>query len=163
MEMNTIHPTSIMYQPVYIGNHVSIGPYNVIGIDGMQRENGEFIKHKGSVKIGDNVIIMAFNNIGKALLPIDNTVIGNGTIIGKHNSIGHNVHIGNHVVIINHVVITGSAIIEDNVKIYNGAIIFNRVKIGHDAIIGAGSIVTKNVEPKTVVFGNPARVKRIIE
>lgn len=36
-------------------------------------------------------------------------------------------------------------------------------EIGENSIIGAGSIVTKNVAPNTVVAGNPARVIRTLE
>lgn len=39
-------------------------------------------------------------------------------------------------------------------------ILSNVTKIGNGAVIGAGSIVTKNVEPYTIVAGNPARVIR---
>jgi maltose O-acetyltransferase len=49
-------------------------------------------------------------------------------------------------------------IIEKNCFIGFGAIILMGVTIGHDSIIGAGSIVTKNIPPKSVVGGNPARV-----
>lgn len=47
-------------------------------------------------------------------------------------------------------------IIEDDVLIGAGAIILKGVRIGKGAIIGAGSVVTKNIEPFTVVAGNPA-------
>lgn len=39
-----------------------------------------------------------------------------------------------------------------------GAVILPRLIIGEGAIIGAGAIVTKDVEPYTVVLGNPAKV-----
>ncbi len=32
------------------------------------------------------------------------------------------------------------------------------VKVGHDSIIGAGAVITKNVPPYAVVVGNPAKV-----
>lgn len=48
-------------------------------------------------------------------------------------------------------------IVEDDVWIGAGAIILNGVTIGKGAVIGAGSVVTKDIEPYTIVVGNPAR------
>lgn len=48
--------------------------------------------------------------------------------------------------------------IEENVWIGASAIIMPGLRIGTGAIIGAGSVVTKNVEPNTIVGGNPAKV-----
>lgn len=45
----------------------------------------------------------------------------------------------------------------DDVWIGAGAIILNGITIGKGAIVGAGSIVTKDVEPYTIVAGNPAK------
>ena len=39
---------------------------------------------------------------------------------------------------------------------------FNKVSIGKNAVVGAGSVVTKSVEANTIVAGNPARVIRRI-
>lgn len=49
-------------------------------------------------------------------------------------------------------------IIEDKVWIGINSTILPGVRIGYGAIVGAGSVVTKDVEPMTVVAGNPARV-----
>lgn len=49
-------------------------------------------------------------------------------------------------------------IIEDDVLIGANAIILKGVKVGKSAIVGAGSVVTKDVEPFSVVAGNPARL-----
>ena len=43
------------------------------------------------------------------------------------------------------------------------AIIMGGVTIGDNAVIGAGSVVTHDVEPNTIVAGNPARFIRKIE
>ncbi|EPW3450604.1 TPA: serine acetyltransferase, partial [Acinetobacter baumannii] len=50
-----------------------------------------------------------------------------------------------------------AAIIEDNVYIGPQVCILENVRIGTGAMIGAGSIVTKNVEKNKVVVGNPAK------
>ena len=51
-------------------------------------------------------------------------------------------------------------VIEDDVWIGFKASIFKGVRIGRGAIVAAGSVVTKDVPPFTVVAGNPARVIR---
>ena len=49
-------------------------------------------------------------------------------------------------------------VIEDGVWIGSRVIILAGIKIGYGSIIGAGAVVTKDVEPYTIVAGNPAVV-----
>lgn len=53
--------------------------------------------------------------------------------------------------------------IEDDCWIGAGAIILNGVTVGKGSVIGAGSVVTKDVEPYSIVVGNPAKKIRNIE
>ena len=53
-----------------------------------------------------------------------------------------------------------TTVIGNDVWIGNRALVLQGVKIGDGAIVGAGSVVTKDVEPYTIVAGNPARVIR---
>lgn len=109
-----------------------------------------------NLKIGDNVFINAschFQDQG-------------GIEIGDGTMIGHNVTIAT----LNHDIVpekrfntTPSPVkIGKNVWIGSDSTILPNVTIGDNAIVGAGSVVTKNVEPNTVVAGNPAKVIRII-
>ncbi len=50
----------------------------------------------------------------------------------------------------------GGVIIEDDCWIGAGAIILNGITIGKGSVVGAGSVVTKDVPPYTIVAGNPA-------
>ena len=56
-------------------------------------------------------------------------------------------------------------VIENDVWIGYGSIIVSGVRIGHGAIVAAGSVVLKDVEPYSIVAGNPAREisKRFID
>jgi acetyltransferase-like isoleucine patch superfamily enzyme len=45
-------------------------------------------------------------------------------------------------------------------RVGGGAILLPGVEIGEEAFVGAGAVVTKDVPPKTVVVGSPARVLR---
>ena len=51
-------------------------------------------------------------------------------------------------------------IIEDGCDVGTGSIILPGVKIGEGSIVGAGSVVTKDVPPYSVVAGNPAKILR---
>ena len=65
----------------------------------------------------------------------------------------------------NRPLVTGSITICDGVWIGARAIILPGVTIGEGAVIGAGAVVTKDVEPWTVVGGNPAKLikKRVLK
>lgn len=114
----------------------------------------------------------------------ETTTIGNNVYIGPNSSIRSthgSISIGNHVLIGPSVQIHGGnherkttgifldqekkqkgqdpdLIIEDDVWIGANAIILKGVHIGRGAMIGAGTIVTKDVPPYAIVVGNPGRV-----
>lgn len=61
------------------------------------------------------------------------------------------------------VVKSAPIVIEDRVWIGFNAIILKGVTIGEGSVVGAGAVVTRDVEPYTVVAGNPARVVKRLE
>jgi acetyltransferase-like isoleucine patch superfamily enzyme len=54
-------------------------------------------------------------------------------------------------------------VIKKGASVGSGAAILSNIQIGENAIVGAGSVVTKNVPPNSIVAGNPARILRYIE
>jgi acetyltransferase-like isoleucine patch superfamily enzyme len=48
-------------------------------------------------------------------------------------------------------------------SIGSGATILSNTKVGENAIVGAGSVVTKDVPPNAIVAGNPARILRYLK
>lgn len=59
-------------------------------------------------------------------------------------------------------VIARPIVIERNVWIAAGAIIIGGVTVGENSVVAAGSVVTRDVPPNSLVGGNPARVIRSI-
>lgn len=87
---------------------------------------------------GQSVVINKNAKIGKYVIIRQNTTIGNSKSDGNSPVIGDFVNIGANCVII------------------------GDIKIGDHVIIGAGSVITKNIDPMTVVAGNPAKELRKI-
>jgi acetyltransferase-like isoleucine patch superfamily enzyme len=56
-----------------------------------------------------------------------------------------------------------TTLVKKGASIGSGSTILSNVTIGEHAIVGAGSVVTKDVPPRTIVAGNPARVLRTID
>jgi acetyltransferase-like isoleucine patch superfamily enzyme len=54
-------------------------------------------------------------------------------------------------------------VVKKGASIGSGATILSNLSIGENAIVGAGSVVTKDVPANSIVVGNPARVLRYIE
>ena len=108
----------------------------------------------GHLEIGDNVFI----NYGSSLVASNHVKIGNDCLIGTHVMV---MDCDFHRVEDKAWDTTGMPIIvEDRVWLGNRSIILKGVTIGHDAVVAAGSVVTHDVPPRTVVAGVPAKVVR---
>lgn len=109
------------------------------------------------VKVGNGSQILAKSSICVESIINRGCIINTGVIIDHECYIGDGVHIcpGAHI--------TGLVIIEDYAMVYSGATILPRIRIGKGAIVGAGSVVRKDVEPYTIVVGNPAKFLRKIK
>jgi acetyltransferase-like isoleucine patch superfamily enzyme len=104
----------------------------------------------------------------------DRTFINYGTSISAHElvSVGRECLFGHYTLILDnnqhdikqHGVVPASSpvVIEDYVWIGSRVVILPGVRIGHHAVIGAGSVVTKDIPPRSVAVGNPARVIRYL-
>ena len=89
--------------------------------------------------------------------------LGDGCILNHRASVDHECSVGDGVHIAPGATLCGCVIVEPFAFIAAGAIILPRLRIGADSIVGAGSVVTRDVPPGAVVVGNPARIMRWIK
>lgn len=111
------------------------------------------------LEVGDDVCIHAFTYI----FAVGGVNIGAGTMISSNCSITSITHPKNSSYRILEPGIEKPIIIGKNVWIGTGAIILPGITVGDHAIIGAGSVVIKNVPPETIVVGNPAKLLNKVE
>jgi acetyltransferase-like isoleucine patch superfamily enzyme len=126
--------------------------------------------------IGDNTKIGAFVEVQKNAVIGRNCKISSHTFICEGVTIEDNVFIGHGVTFVNDSYPRATApagtlqteadwiveptLVKKGASIGSGATILANVAIGENAIIGAGSVVTKNVPANAIVAGNPARILR---
>jgi serine acetyltransferase len=92
-------------------------------------------------------------------------IIASNVKIGNHVHVGQNVTIGGNFKkykVLNDGSIQKLPIIGDRVMIHPGAVIGGPVTIGNDVIIGANSVVTKDVPPNTIAYGQNCISKKKI-
>jgi dTDP-4-amino-4,6-dideoxygalactose transaminase/acetyltransferase-like isoleucine patch superfamily enzyme len=152
---------------VWMGAHVMKGA--VVGKD---CNIGEHVFVEGGAKVGDRVTIKNGVQVRAFffLLPCQCSVSGLAVQIWDGVMLEDDVFVGPNATFCNdkfprskqHVV-SSLTIVERGASLGANCTILPGIRIGAEAMIGAGSVVTHNVSPKTVVAGNPARHLRFLD
>jgi bifunctional UDP-N-acetylglucosamine pyrophosphorylase / glucosamine-1-phosphate N-acetyltransferase len=130
-----------------IADDCAVGPFAHLRMNARMDERavvGNFVEVKKS-HIGRGTKSMHLTYLGDATIG-EGTNIGAGTVTCNYD--GKNKH---------------PTIIEDHVRIGSDTMLVAPVRVGRGAVTGAGSVVTKDVPPKTLVAGVPAREKKKLE
>ena len=140
-------------------------------MDGKLRHEISRILRKKGLKqfslISKDSLIDKTSTYGKGTLVMPNVVvhkfskIGDDCYLNVNSVIDHECTIGNGVHLMGSCYLAGRVHVEDYASIGANATILPDIKIGKNAIVGAGSVVTKNVKPNEVVIGNPAKLYRL--
>ena len=140
-------------QNIYIGN-------NVVIESGVQLVTYSTKDYKPEIHISDNTLIRRNSHI----TAINKIRIGKNVLTGTNVLISDNEHGESSRQNMNvqprlrQLVSKGEVIIEDNVWIGNNVCLFGGVRIGMGSIIGANTVVTKDIPPYSIAAGVPAKI-----
>ena len=130
---------------------------------------------------GHNVVIREENKIGNNVCVWSNTVVDYGCVIGNNVKIHANGYVAQHTTIEDDVFIAPGVTIANDpcppcarcmkgptikkgAKIGVNVTLLPHITIGEYSLIGAGSVVTKDIPPYSLAYGSPARVvKKVTE
>jgi len=149
-----IHPGSRIVRPQFIsiGDNVRIGRSTNIFTHPERRDSKEII-----LRIEDDVHIGNYNIIGvrKSVILEENVMLGPWVIIVDHSHQYEDVEIP----IKSQAITEGGPVrLEKDCWVGANVFIFPNVKIGRHAVIGAHSVVNRDIPPYSVAVGSPARV-----
>ncbi len=142
------------WNEIEIGKNVQIHNFTVLSLMN-DLSNPNYVK--SSLKIGNNVFIGELNNIrvggGKLFIHDNVTIAEHVTIVCSNHGIKPELPIRKQPWDTQK---TGVEI-EEDVWIGANVVILPGVKIGKSAVVGAGSVVTKDIPANAIVCGNPAK------
>lgn len=170
-----VHKTAILGHPT--GRKIKTAK-TIIGKGATIRSNAVIYTN---TKIGDdlesghNVVIREQNKIGNNLSIWNNSTIDYGCIIGNNVKIHNNVYIAQYTKIEDDVFLAPGVMIANDphpvctrcmqgptikksARIGINATLMPHITVGKNSLVGAGSVVTKDVPPDSVVSGVPAKV-----
>lgn len=157
----TIGPNTVIYSHTKIGNNVTIDANCTIGTEGMMWvwDNNQkvYLKQLGGVLIEDGVRICSNCVIVRGSAN-ELTIIREGSNLAPGCCIGHGTEIGEHTHFANNISTGGSTKVNGYNFVGSGVTFRAGVKVtANDVIIGAGSVVSTNIDNSGVYVGVPAR------
>jgi UDP-N-acetylglucosamine acyltransferase len=152
-----------VHSHVVIDGNTTLGEENVVFSFATVGSVPQDLKYKGEdsqLVIGDRNIIREFASLnpgtaGGGMV----TRVGDWNLFMMHCHIAHDCIIGNRNIIANGATLGGHVTIEDNVIVGGLVGIHQFVRIGSGAILGAGSMVSKDVPPYCNATGDRARLR----
>jgi len=149
-----IKSNTIIEDNCSIGCNCTIGGVG-FGYELNEQNQYELLPHIGNVYIENGVEIG--NNVCIDRAVMGSTMLSENAKVDNLVHIAHGVQIGKNSLIIANAMIAGSVVIGDNVWVAPSSSIRQKLAIGNDSMVGLGAVVVKNVEPNSIVVGNPAK------
>lgn len=169
----TIGPYSIVDEGAKIGDGCAIGAHVVIGkwtslgkgnrvytgaVVGNDPQDMKYGGERTELVVGDDNMIREYVTISRGTAGGGGiTRVGSSNLIMANAHIGHDVQMGSGVILSHGSALAGHVVVEDNARIGGMVGVHQFTRIGSLCMIGAHSMVTKDVPPFFLVNGNPAR------
>lgn len=111
---------------------------------------GSFVDIEGDVEIGDNVSLQSGCYLTRGVVIEDEVFLGPRVITMNDKKMSYRRP--------NLEFVRNAPRVERGARVGGGSVLMPGVVVGENALVGSATVVTKSVEPRMIVVGNPARV-----
>jgi len=146
-----VEPHAVVNGPSTFGRKNHFASFSIVGGD---PQDLTYTGQRVRLEVGDENEFREFCTVHRG------TIKGGGvTRIGSHNlimayaHIGHDCQIGDHVILTNGAQLAGHSVVEDYAGISAFCLFHQFVRIGRHCYIGAGTIITQDVPPFSLIVG----------
>jgi acetyltransferase-like isoleucine patch superfamily enzyme len=158
-----VNSLNVIADDVKLGSNVRLSRFiNLYGCEiGDETKIGSFVEIQKNARVGRRCKISSHTFICEGVIIEDNVFIGHGVtftndVYPRATKADGSLQTEKDWKLKSTVVCRGASV-------GSGATLLCNLRIGEGAIVGAGSVVTKDVPPQAIVAGNPARILRYIE
>ena len=147
---------------VKLGKDVRLAKFiNLYGCEiGDGSKVGAFVEIQKNAKVGKNCKISSHTFICEGVTIEDDVFVGHGVVFINDSYPRATTGDGNLQTEADWKVET--TLVKKGASIGSGSTILSKIVIGENALVGAGSVVTRDVPPRAIVVGNPAKVLRFL-
>jgi UDP-N-acetylglucosamine acyltransferase len=146
-----VDPHAVVQGPSTFGRNNHFFPFSLVGGDPQD------LTYKGQrvrLEAGDGNEFREYCTVHRGTLKGDGTTrVGSQNLIMAYAHIGHDCIIGDHTILINGAQLAGHIVVEDYATISSFCLLHQFSRVGSHSYIGAGTIITQDVPPFSLVVG----------
>jgi UDP-N-acetylglucosamine acyltransferase len=160
-ERVAIGPGAVLLGPLTVGDDCWIGPGVVLGTppeitSAPHNSDWTSAQQQSGVVIGARTVIRELSTVHQG--SYRPTTIGADSWLLNRVYVAHDCQLGDHVTLSAGVSLGGHILVGAGVNVGMNAVVHQRRVIAPGAMVGMGTVVTKDIPPYSLVYGNPVRL-----
>jgi UDP-N-acetylglucosamine acyltransferase len=149
-----VEPHAVVKGPSTFGRNNHIHSFAIVGGD---PQDLTYTGQRVRLEVGDSNEFREYCTVHRGTIKGGGvTRIGSHTLIMAYAHVGHDCIIGDHVILTNGAQFAGHSVVEDYAGVSSFCLFHQFVRIGRHSYIGAGTIITQDVPPFSLVVGERA-------
>jgi UDP-N-acetylglucosamine acyltransferase len=146
-----LEPHAVVKGPSTFGRDNHFHSFSIVGGD---PQDLTYTGQRVKLEVGDANEFREFCTVHRGTIKGGGvTCVGSHSLIMAYAHVGHDCVIGNRVILINGAQLAGHIVVEDYATISSFCLLHQFVRIGRHAYLGAGTVITQDVPPFSMVVG----------
>jgi len=146
-----VEPHAVVKGPSTFGPNNHFYPFSTVGGD---PQDLTYTGQRVRLEVGENNEFREFCTVHRGTIKGGGvTRVGNHSLLMAYSHVGHDCIIGDRVILTNGAQLAGHIVVEDYAGISSFCLLHQFVRIGRHSYIGAGTVITQDVPPFSLIVG----------